>query len=227
MAKNLIDNSKEFLGYYYNTVTDEWIETPKYKFNGKVVSDEVREFIGDFFHLLLDGDMINKYTKIWLKSNLNSMRKCFEAYNNRVNGIERVEIHNIEASIHADKTKLKKYYNSDMLYDVIIYPDTYLETFRSTLDTLQRLYMKDKDYVNALVIKIPKDITTRSITQEQWEKLVEIISTYSKPEIKKLECNSDYREIFGYYNYLISASRLKVDEKNKLAEIRSLLGLEP
>lgn len=227
MAKNLIDNSKKYLNYYYNS-DGTWVAEPSHKWNAKDVSPDAIKFVKDFFHFLIDSSFLNEYTVMWLKSNLNSMRAMVEAYNEQVDELDRLKVHNVASLIDYDKRKIKKYFSSDMLDEVFAYPEKYLEKNIEMLDSLQRRYMKDKQYSQSMVIKIPKDYICKTIDDRSWALLVQLLQTYNKTKVNNISNGTDplyTTEIFGYYNYLISSTRLNVEEQKRLKEIHSILGI--
>lgn len=227
MAKNLVDNSKEFLKYYYNTTTGEWVDTPNFKFNGRIVDSRVKKFIGRLFHFMLEGSMLSEYTKIWLTSNMNSIRQCFEAYNNQLEFSKKVDIHNVESTIYRDKRKLKEYFDADAIYNMLTYPENYMNEYEQKLDMLNRKFMADSEYKKSLAIKIPNDLITKTISDEDWDRLSHIIKTYSKLTIREIELNDSekYRNMFGYFNYLISSDSLTEEQEDRLVEIKNMLGI--
>lgn len=227
MAKNLIDNSKKYLNYYYNS-DGTWVPNPDHKWNGKEVSQDAIDFVKDFFHFLIESSFLNEYTIMWLKSNVNSMRAMVEAYNNQVDEIDRLKLHNVESIIDYDKRKLKKYFSVDMLEDVFAYPEKHLTSNIEMLDSLQRRYMKDSKYNRSMVIKIPKEPMCKSLDDRSWALLLQLLMTYSKIKINNISNGTDplyTNDMFGYYNYLISSTRLNANEQKRLKEIQSILGI--
>lgn len=227
MAKNLLDNSKKYLKFYYNS-DGTWVDEPDHKWNAKSVSPEAIKFVSDFFRFLMNSTFLCKYSIMWLNSNLNSMRAMVEAYNNQVEMPDKLVLHTVTSSIDYDKRKLKKYFSVDMLDEVFAYPETYLDTNIEILDNLQRQYMQDKQYTQALVIKIPKRYIEKTIDDRSWALLTQLLTTYSKNTVDNISNGTDplYTEnIFGYYNYLISSSKLNKEEQKRLNEIKSILGV--
>lgn len=226
MAKNLIDESKVYIKYYYNGT--EWEKDVDYKFNGHKLDKEVIDFVGEFFHFLIDSTFLSDVTKMWLNSNLSSVRQMVEAHNSQVVEIDKLNINTVQSSITYDKNKLKKYFDDNMLLNVMSYPEKYLEELSLKLDSLQRIYMKDGEYNHSMVIKIPSNVITKQVDDNVWFKLKDLLKTYSKREIKKIEegNNSEITDdVFGYYNYLISSKKLNDEEKKRLSEIRQILGI--
>lgn len=225
---SVLDSSKEFLAYYYNISTGEWIDINlvEYKFNGREVDNRTKVFIGKFFHFIIDSNMLKRPTKIWLTSSMSSVRKCIEAYNNRSDMVEKLDIHSSEATVNRDKIKMRKYFDADMFYSVLAYPETYLEQNEDILNQLQREYTSDSNYRQALAIRIPGGVIETKISEENWKALKSLLQTYSKKRIRQLESDvSAYKSIYGYYNYLISNVILTSEEEERLNEIKGILGI--
>ena len=143
--------------------------------------------------------------------------------------VDRVNINTAMANMQNDKKRLLPYFPTKFLYHLIAYPDRYLEEANNTLDKLMRLYMKDKEYNQAMVIKLDKNNIHRELDEFNWVRLKTLIETYSKIRIKSIESGEDdtvNSDMIGYYNYLISSNRLNKVDKMRLYELRQLLGLE-
>lgn len=227
MAKNLLDNSKKYLKFYYNS-DGTWINEPDHKWNAKNVSIETITFVSDFFKFLINSTFLSKYSVMWLTSNLSSMRAMVDAHNSQVEMPDRLVHHTVASSIDYDKRKLKKYFSVDMLDEVFAYPELYLERNVEMLDSLQRQYMQDKNYTQSMAIRIPKNPISKTIDDRSWALLTQLLTTYSKRTIDNISNGTDplYTEnMFGYYNYLISSTRLNKKEKQRLKEIQTILGV--
>lgn len=226
MAKNIIDECKVYLPQFY--VNGEFIESPSVKFNGKELSDEVKDFITCFYKFIFESDFLSEYTITWLKSNLSSIQKTFDFYNSQHDEEDKVNIKTAQSAIHYDKTKLKKYYDADMLFNVMAFPDKYLDEFKATLDILNRKYFNDKEYRDNLVLKLPNDIIRKEINDETFGKMLKSFKLYSKSKIRKIESLEDEtvtKEMIGYYNYLISSKKLNEEDTRRLALIRRAIGI--
>lgn len=226
MSKNLIDECKAWLPYFYKD--GEWEEDPAIKFNGRMIESKTKRFMYDFFKFLIESTFLNKCTIIWLNSNLPSMQKTFEFYNSQCDEIDALNIKTAITNVDYDKKKLGKYFDKEMLFNVITYPEENLGEAIEKLDILNRKYFNDKEYKSSLVLKLPIDVINKKLSEEKFGTLTEMLRRYSKPVIKEIESGEnkefDY-EMIGYYNYLISNKHLNVEETKRLGKIKELLDL--
>lgn len=226
MAKNLIDESKAWLPQFYKD--GEFIEEPKVKFNGRVLESNIVNFVSDFFKFLLDSKFLNNCTIIWLNSNLSSVQKTFEFYNSQCDEVDMINIKTAQVKINYDKVKLRKYYDDNMLFNVMAYPDKHLDNAIQVLDKLSREYFNDKQYKEALSIKLPKNIIKKEISDNDFSSLLKYLDLYSKKRIEKIEQLEDDNftsNMIGYYNYLISNKRLSKVDRDRLEQIKFILNI--
>lgn len=226
MAKNLIDESKAWLPYFYKD--GKWDRDPDIKFNGRAVSDEAKRFMYDFFKFLIESTFLNKCTVIWLNSNLSSMQKAFEFYNSQSDEIDAVNTKTAITNVDYDKKKLKKYFDKDLLFNIMAYPEENLPNAIEVLDTLNRKYFNDKEYKASLVIKLPIDNINKKLTEEKFEALIKMLKRYSRKVVKEIEDGKSAEftpEMIGYFNYLISCKQLNSEESTRLNEINEILGI--
>ena len=226
MAKNLIDESKKWITHFYNGGI--WSDNVSLRNNGRVVEEEVVEFMRDYFHFLIESNFLNDCTLMWLNSNMGSVREAVEVYNNQCDEMDRLNLNTAQSKIEYDKKKLKKYFDNDMLFNVLSYPDKWLEDYRNILDRLVREYYNDKEYKKAMIIDLPKECINKKLDDYSFVKMTEVIERYSKryvESIKRLENKEMTKEMIGYYNYLISNKRLSKIDSERLKIIRELLGL--
>lgn len=228
MAKNVLDNCKRYIRFYY-TDDGKWISNPNHKFNGHEVAPEAIQFAEDLFHFLIEGNLLNEWSKAWLTTNVSSMREMVIMHNDQVREIDRWEVHQTESKIDYCKRKLKEYFRVSVLDDVFAYPDRWLEANKATLEVLQRKYMVDAEYMDSIRIKIPKDNIVKKLDDNEWALLKQVLSLYSAREIRLVESGhhpvySD--KLFGYFNYIISARQLSNLNHRRLMEVRNILGLD-
>ncbi len=226
MIGSSIDEAKIWIKYYYNNGV--WEENPNYKVSGLPATSDVIEFVGNFLHFLLDTTFLTPATKMWLTTSMPSVRVMVEAHNEQCLEIDKLNFYTTKSNITNDKTKVTKYLGEDMLYNVMHNPEKYMEEAINKLDILQRKYMKDTVYNKSMVIKIPKNYICKEVDDMTWLKLTQLLSMYSKKNIQKIEEGNDKsitNEVFGYYNYLISGTRLSDKDKQRLSEIKMILGI--
>lgn len=227
MAKNLMDESKKWITHFYSGGV--WKENVRLRFNGRDIEEEVVDFISDYFHFLIESDFLNECSLMWLNSNMGSVRGAVEVYNDQCDELDRLNLNTAQSKIEYDKKKLKRYYNEDMLFNVMTYPDKWLEEYRSILDGMCREYFNDKEYRRSMIIDLPKNCISKELDDYSFVKLTNIIERYSKSyveSIKKFENNEVTKDMIGYYNYLISSKRLNKVDSERLEVIRLLLGLD-
>ncbi|MBO5389185.1 MAG: hypothetical protein J6A59_13860 [Lachnospiraceae bacterium] len=226
-SKNMVDECKKYIGNFY--VNGEWLEEPtKIRMNGRDVEPRVMDYMYNLFRFLIEGTMLCDCTLMWLKSNLPSIQATFELYNDQHTEIEAINLNTAHSKILYDKNKLAKYFDTDILFHVMVDPDRYLDKAVETLEKLMRVYMDDSEYRKASILKLPKDIICKDIDSYSWAKLTEILGRYSKDRIKLIESGEDKemtREMIGYFNYLISNKKLSKKEKTRLEQVRIVLGL--
>ena len=229
MAKNrsIIEESKKYLNNFY--VNGQWLEEPlNIRINGRDVEPRVMDFMYNFFRFLIEGTMSSNCTIIWLTSNLSNVREAIEHYNSQQLEIDQLNMNTAQSKIQYDKNKLMKYFDSDLLFHVMVDPDKYLEPAVLILDKLMRAYMDDYEYRKALAIKPSKEFIVKEIDEFSWVKLTEMLTRYSKNHIADIESGNDKEfniKMIGYYNYLISAKKLNKEEQARLNLIRGILGL--
>lgn len=226
MARDMLDETKVWLKYFYNN--GQWEEEPNFKINGRDPEPELIEFLRGFFMFIMESNFVSENTKIWLTSHESTVKAAVSNYNNQVLEIDRVKENTVAANIQYDKNKVKKFFDPDILYKLMNYPEKYMEEVQLTLDKLSRIYMDDKGYNRAMVIKLPKDKLCKTIDDYSWAMLTEMLSRYSKKRKELIESGNDKEfnaDMIGYYNYLISSKRLNKEEKERLNEIKRILGI--
>ena len=227
-GESIIEESKAYLSKFY--VNGEFLDTPiDIRFNGRIVEKPTMDYLRRLFDFLINGNMINKSSVIWLTSSLPTAKEAIEFYNSQQLEIDRLNINTALSNMNNDKKRLAPYFPPKFLMYLLAYPDKYLDAANETLDKLLRLYMKDKEYNQALVIKLDKKELCRELDEHHWIKLMTLLETYSKVKIKAIESGEDddtTSNMIGYYNYLISSNRLNKVDEIRLRELRQLLGLD-
>lgn len=225
MAKDIIVELKAWLPYFYSN--GEWLEKPVLKFNGRNVDDEVVDFIEAILHTFIDGG-VNDCTLIWLKSNMPSVQKAFEFYNSQCDEVDRINIKTAQSKIFYDKSRLAKYFEDGMLFNLMAYPEIHLSSAWENLDSFNRKYFNDKEYRDAMVLKIDNSFSCDKLDDDSWAGLLSLIKTYSKDQVRAIESGKAPEvsvKMLGYYNYLISSKRLSRDDKERLGQLRKVLGI--
>lgn len=227
MAKNLLDESKKWISHFYSGGV--WKEDVSLKFNGRVLEKEVIEFLRDYYKFLIESDFLNECSLLWLNSNMGSVREAVQVYNDQCDELDKLNLNTAQSKIEYDKKKLKKYYNENMLLNVMSYPEKWLEEYKNILDSMCREYFNDKEYRSSMVIDIPKNCISKELSDVSFVQLTHMLEIYSKryiESIKNLENKDMTKEMIGYYNYLISNKNLSEEDKRRLDIIRKILGLE-
>lgn len=227
MAKNLIDESKKWINHFYNGGI--WSENVSLRFNGRDIEEEVVEFVSDYFHFLIESNFLNECTIMWLNSNMGSVRAAVEVYNDQCDELDKLNLNTAQSKIEYDKKKLKKYFNEDMLFNVMTYPEKWLEEYRNILDSMCREYFNDKEYKSNMIIDIPKNSINKELDDYSFVKLTNFIERYSKKyvnSIQRYESKEITKDMIGYYNYLISSKRLSKVDSDRLEIIKNLLGIK-
>lgn len=224
---SILEESKAYISNFY--VNGEFLDTPiEIKFNGRIVEQGTMDYLRRLFDFLINGNMINNASVIWLTSNLSTVKEAIENYNSQQLEIDRVNINTALANIQNDKKRLLPYFPPKFIFTLLAYPEKYLEKANDTLDMLLRKYMKDREYSQSLVIKLNKNDINRELDEYNWIKLKTLLETYSKIKIKNIESGEDEdvtSDMIGYYNYLISSNRLNKLDKLRLMELRQILSL--
>lgn len=228
MAKNLLDESKVYLPNFYNN--GEWVENPTLKVAGRDIDNRVIEFMEEYYRFLFNSTFLTMASLLWLESNLSSVKKTIELYNESCYEVDRLNMNTSQTNIMHDKKRLEKYFSPELFKNIMYYPEEHLEEAFETLAQLELKYMKkSKEYRESLVVKVPRTVLCKSVDDNTWELLKQFINCYSKERIKKIERLEDETvvpAVLGYYNYLISNNRLSEVDKQRLHEIRQLLCLE-
>jgi hypothetical protein len=224
-SDTLIEDSKRYISNFY--VNDKWLEEPiPILYAGKAVDNSVMVALSKFYSLLLDSSMLNDCTKLYLKSNMKGVKDTIDKYNAEHMEVDWINLNTAQSKVQYDKKKLDKYFEKNILFDLITYPEENIEKFETTVDTLLRVYMNDNEYNRAMVIKLSKDNIVRNISEDNWDTLIQLLGVYSKKRIVKIENDINSSDMVGYYNYLISSKGLNERDTARLGEIREVLGLD-
>ena len=227
MAKNFLAELKVWLPAF--KVNGEWLKSPKLKFNGQVVGEEVKEFLYEALRLFSEG-ALNKETTIWFNSHLSSVKDAVEYYNSQCDNSEILNLKTAQSKVTYDKKRVSNYFSDGSLHITLAYPEEYLEAAWEGLDNFCQKYNSNREYNNAMVLKMNTDIDiVKSIESDKWEQLLGVISNYSKKRVKELESgetNELTPEMIGYFNYLVNSKRLGEREQKRLGTIRTILGLD-
>lgn len=226
MAKNFLAELKVWLPAF--KVNGEWIKSPKLKFNGHILGEDIKEFLYEALRLFSEG-ALNKETTIWFNSHLGSVKDAIEYYNSQCEESDTLNLKTAQSKVTYDKKRVANYFSDGSLFITISYPDEYLEAAWDGLFNFCKKYNTNREYNNSMVLKMDSNVDiVKSISSDDWEQLVEIISTYSKKRIQELESgNAELsKDMIGYFNYLINSKRLTDRERKRLEMIRGILGLE-
>lgn len=227
MAKNIIDECKTWLPKFYNQ--GEWNESPVIRFNGRYAEDEVIEFMSDLFHFLMESKFISNSTILWLNSNMPSVKRAIEAYNSEVDEVDRLNLNTAQSAITYDKNKISKYFDVNVFFNILTYPEENLGQYRNTLDLLMSEYFADNKFKKELNIKVDKGYVSKELDEASWAVMIKTLKIYSKEYMRKIESfetNAFTREMAGYFNYLISNRRLNSTDKKRLEQVRMLMGIK-
>ena len=159
---------------------------------------------------------------------MQSVRKAFEVYQDEVDEVDRVNMLTVQSDIRNSKARLHKYFEPNMLINVIAYPEEHLERVTNTLNGLIREYYNDIEYRGVLAINLGKEHIEKNLDDLKFLQLLGTIERYSKKHIEKvasLKTDELTKDMLGYYNYLISAKVLKAKDKERLKQLRRALGL--
>ena len=132
MARDMLDETKVWLKYFYNN--GQWEEEPNFKINGRDPEPELIEFLRGFFMFIMESNFVSENTKIWLTSHESTVKAAVNNYNNQVLEVDRVKENTVAANIQYDKNKVKKFFDQDILYKLMNYPEKYMEEVQLTLD---------------------------------------------------------------------------------------------
>lgn len=224
---NMIDECKRYIPMYYSN--GEWLENPNPRFNGRDLEPEIKEFIGELLHFLIDSKFLNNCARLWLFSNLKSVGQTIEFYNTQCDEEDRINIKTAQTKVDYCKRKLNKIFGTNPIFNVTAYPDKYLDKFWDGLDSLKREYADDKEYKNSLVLKLPKSYIKKELDEVSFVKLTTMLDRYSIKKIRSIESgmSEDFNtDMIGYFNYLISSSKLSDKDQERLKEIKGILNIE-
>lgn len=226
MAKNFLSELKVWLPAFKKD--GNWIKDPKLKFNGLVVEDNVKEFLYEALRLFSEGGL-NKEATIWFNSHLSSVKDAVDYYNSQCNESDTLNLKTAQSKIAYDKKRVANYFGDGSLFITLAYPDEYLEAAWEGLDNFCKKYNNNREYNNAMVLKMPDMGIVKSIESADWEKLIDVVQVYSKKKVQEIASgNTDTLtpDMIGYFNYLITSKRLSDREQKRLSMIRGILGLD-
>jgi hypothetical protein len=223
-SDTLIEDSKKYINNFYSS--GSWLKEPiPIQYGGKPVSNYTMLIMEKYYRLLLESTMLNDCTRLYLTSNMKGVKDAVEKYNQEHLEIDWINLNTAQSKVQYDKKKLDKYFEKDILLSIITYPEKFGEKFETTIDTLARVYMNDNEYNQSMVIRFPKEMINKEITDDEWSKLIKLVETYSKLTIRNIESDESYDNIVGYFNYIISCSVLSEQDTERLKKIREVLGL--
>lgn len=227
MSKNLIDEVREMLPYFYNGTA--WNENPTIMFEGqRIENKEIIYFIENITRLFVASDFLNESTKYWITCNAKSVKQAVDIYNSQRVSVDQLNFNTVKSKIQYDKKRVEKIFGNDLIYNVKVYPEKYLDEACEKLVKLERKYIRDKEYSDATVLKIDKTVVNRTLSEDDFNELLNILSTYSKKKIENV-CDLSTGEMnykrSGYFNYLISSRKLPEKDEERKKLIRKALGL--
>lgn len=227
MAKNFLAELKMWLPAFKKD--EEWVKSPKLKFNGRVVDENMKEFLYEALRLFSSG-ALNKETTIWFNSHLSSVKDSIEYYNSQCEDSDTINVKTAQSKVTYDKKRVSNYFSDGSLFLTLAYPDDYLEAAWDSLDNFCKKYNTNREYNNAMVLKMDNNVDiVKSIDSDDWEQLIKLATTYSKVRIKELESGETdelTKDMIGYFNYLVSSKRLNDRDQKRLKTLHSILGLE-
>jgi len=227
MAKNFLAELKVWLPAFKKN--GEWVKNPKLKFNGQVVSDEVKEFLYEALRMFSEG-ALNKETTIWFNSHLSSVKDAVEYYNSQCEASEALNLKTAQSKVTYDKKRVSNYLGDGSLFITLAYPGEYLEAAWEGLDNFCKKYNSNREYNNAMVLKMNTDTDiVKTLAVDDWEQLINIVTTYSKKRVHELENGETDEltpEMIGYFNYLVNSKRLGERDQQRLGTLRTILGLD-
>lgn len=227
-SKGILEESKRWINNFY--VNEKWLDEPvRIVIGGYKVSDEVMDYCKAFYKLMLEGNMLSDITKKWLCSNLGSVTGVIAAWNDEKPELEKINVNTARSSVQNNKNLVDRYFKVPMK-KVLMYPDEYLEEAYTVIDFLNRKYMLDDEYRHSMVVKLPKDCgISRELDDYTWVRFMNNLNMYSNKvinDIITLKSEVITPEMIKYYNYIISSDRLNDIDKNRLEQLRKMLGIE-
>lgn len=221
----LLKDTKRYIKHFY--INGEWLEEPNLKFKGNAISEDTKGFLSELFHFFLDSKYLSKVSKIYINSHASTIRGAIEDYNIGLPKDLQININTGQSNIQYDKKKIAKTFESNMITNVIAYPEIYISKYKESLIGLYPEYTENKGYGNCTVLKLSKYITESEISDKDYNDLLKVLKLYSKETIKKIERGEHLltKDMIGYFNYLTSAPILTDTEKTRLGKINEILGL--
>lgn len=225
MSKLLKDTKQ--LYYDYMNYSEESGD----KFYDNVKSDDKyslstaeKHFIKRYLSLVINSSIVSESTKAYLRyPAISSDRQTFQSIINSQKKDRKSKVYNyntVIAMLNYDEKKLIKYFDEDMLEIIMKIKKVRkidLSKYEGQLNIAIARFGKPNELVDELVLKVPLTELGGELTNQEFNKLLEIIKPFSKVAMKQLieTLPENYKQ---YLNYL-----LFVEEKGQLDRDRYTL----
>ena len=177
------------------------------------MSSEREQLLEDLFYLIRESDIVSEPTKVYMFSSIKSIPEIAVEYSRRHNlDVDERYIYN---KIQYDSRKVSKIISMEDLKNVIYNPSINIDGLRLRVTKCIRSHFGTDSDDYKLGVKLNSDFILRGYDGDFISKYGEVLRTYSKVRMKKVEeeLNGDL-EFLGYFNYLTSGLEI-TDEKCK------------
>ncbi len=208
----------------FTEVNGKYVLNPSARGGWGRLSKEAIEFLSDYLNFVMNGDILNEITKIWMDALENNCLAAIRTYNQMHEGEEGFrEIGGIEASnaIKYSQRKLLEYFPDNMLIE-IYYKRGDLEVYKAMLQGAINKKLGKTLLGQSVVLKFPYSMTKEKPSEESIYDFIATIAPYTKKAIQDIERQAP-KDVVGYINYISSKTRPTSEEKIILDTLKMII----
>lgn len=220
-AADLIDNNGNFR------------TTPVGLVGSRNLSDERIRLLQSIFSLLRDTKIVCNETKLYIFNRYITMQGVAdEMAKLRVGenySPEDVKFNTTKTKINYDRDKIEKIFGVTLLPDIILVTnngDKIKNYIVLVAEAMGKYGSKDLTKLkDGLALKLEADSLCGELSEEKYQEFLSTIKPYLRSHMKKIEDSID-KSAIGYFNYLLYGTNLAGIDKERLEELKQLLGQE-
>lgn len=227
--ESTLTSVKMYLKFFYDD--GEWADKPVVYFAGKEADPRACGFIKNLLKFLLESNYTSDSTKMFLNSQVTSIKGAIDFYNNSVEPDKKLDYITSKNAIQYDKRKLDKALGGDAVTTVLYNPDLVNEC-QSKLNALIKKTMGKSVQAQALAfdVQVP-GLSSEELSTEDFQQLLMVLNRYSKKRLERLGkglLKELPEDSLKYFNYLTSTDvgTLSIKEQFYLSKINEALGIQ-
>ncbi len=201
----------------------ELYSRPQGRIGKRQLKNETIKFLQDYVLFIMSSRIVSETTKMYIRSSSGSITAAIKSYNDGLVEKERVNLKTAQSKVDYDRKKLLGYFPEDMLYNVIYHSDCDLIPYKRMLSMARQKYSKEECLSEKLVLNLSKKSYCTSLTEEEFNEMVELLVIYSKNTVKEVEEKRLSADMTGYFNHLQFADVLSEVDEKRLQQLKMLL----